>query len=203
MPERSKARVRRTRERSQEEILEAGAAVLEEGGFAALTVRDVMARTEVGRSTFYLYFSGIPDLVVAILEELVGELFSAAEPWLDAGGTRGADGIAQAISNVVSVWATRGRLLGALVEASRSAQMVGDAWDQQLMEPFVRAISQVIRTESSLPIPDADELARALIRMNEAYLVDTFGTGRRKVSAKAAATTLTTIWTRALYDAAN
>jgi AcrR family transcriptional regulator len=194
-----RVRVRRSKEESRAEILRAGAQLLEDGGFAALTVRDVMTATSVGRSTFYLYFPGIGELAVAILDELIDELFAGAGPWLDRDGAGGPPAIRQSIRAVVGVWATKGRLLAALAEASRSERVVGDIWERKLIDPFVEAVTSGMRAGTTVPDTDRPEVARALIRMNEAYLVDRFGKDPPTVTAERASAALTDVWVRTLY----
>ncbi|WP_307845376.1 TetR/AcrR family transcriptional regulator [Planomonospora sp. ID67723] len=71
-------RVRRTREAIRKALV----ALIVERGYDAVTVTDVIARADVGRSTFYAHFTDKRDVLAANLEELAGFLraSSAAGP---------------------------------------------------------------------------------------------------------------------------
>ncbi len=58
-------RVRRTRQLLRDALL----SLIQEKGFEALTVQDIIDRANVGRSTFYAHFRNMEDLLVSGLEE--------------------------------------------------------------------------------------------------------------------------------------
>lgn len=66
-PDRRVARMRRS-------ILAAFSTLVEDCGYQAVTIQDVIAAADVGRSTFYLHFRGKDDLILARLAELGGDL---------------------------------------------------------------------------------------------------------------------------------
>src|SRR5204863_8822645 len=68
-------RIRRTRERLGDAML----ALLEEKGFDAITVQDVLDRAQVGRSTFYVHYRDKDDLFLSDLEEFFESMGSFIE----------------------------------------------------------------------------------------------------------------------------
>src|SRR5215217_5062984 len=79
-------RIRRTRRMLREAVLDLAA----EHDFAEITVRDITARADVNRATFYLHYRNKEDLVAQALEALFAEFtaedraFVAAHPTLAA-----------------------------------------------------------------------------------------------------------------------
>jgi AcrR family transcriptional regulator len=69
---------RRSR-RTRRELLEAARAVLEEDGLAALTVKAVTERADVGHGTFYHHFPSTEALLAAAIEESMRELSEAMQ----------------------------------------------------------------------------------------------------------------------------
>jgi AcrR family transcriptional regulator len=67
-------RVRKTRKALRDALIEL---ILEEG-YAAVTVQDIAARADVGRTTFYAHFVDKDDLLMSGLEDVHGPL--GAEP---------------------------------------------------------------------------------------------------------------------------
>jgi len=198
----SAGRSRRTPEEARREILDVAARFLRGRSFSEFTVQALMRETSVGRSTFYLYFSDVGALAVALVAERAADLFSASAPWLDEDEIGGPDGIRRAIEAVVAVWIAHGPLLRALADAARHSPDVGRAWREDFIEPFVMAIAERLareletgRSRSFAP----GETARALILMNEAYLIDRLGHEPPAVEPAVAVETLTMIWTRAIY----
>lgn len=77
-------RVRRTKQR----LCEAFLALVSERGYAQVTIREVVHRAGVGRSTFYTHFGSLDDLHGSVLRDFLERLgrgkpgFSFARPFL-------------------------------------------------------------------------------------------------------------------------
>src|SRR5215207_8047753 len=63
-------RERRRPEESEREILDAAEQLLRERPLSEITVGELMARTRLGRSSFYFYFGDLYDLVARLLTRL-------------------------------------------------------------------------------------------------------------------------------------
>ncbi len=59
-------RVQRTQALLQDALL----ALIEEKGYAAITVQDILDRANLGRSTFYMHYRDKDDLLVSGFEQL-------------------------------------------------------------------------------------------------------------------------------------
>jgi AcrR family transcriptional regulator len=192
-----KKRVRRSSEVAREEILAAAERLLTARPFSELTVGTLMSNTAVGRSTFYLYFADRAELAVALLQRLKAALFEAAAPWLDDNDADPVHAMRQAIAGVVSVWHESGPVLRGIAEAAHESEAVNRAWREGFIDTFVQA---VIHRMPPLPgSTDRREMARALILMNEAYLLDRLGRRGKRPRPEPITATLTEIWVRALY----
>ncbi len=162
-----------------------------------------MDATPLGRSSFYVYFDGLDDLVARLLGRLEDALWEPARAWID--GPPGPEGLAQALTGVVDVWAEHGPVLTAIVQASWQDERVADLWRDGLMARFVAGVAGgIARQVDTGDIPaslDPDETATALLLMNERYLMDRLGRLPQGDPGVAAAT-LQVIWSRVLYGGA-
>jgi AcrR family transcriptional regulator len=75
----SDRRVARTRRTLREALI----ALIQERGWGALTVQDVCARADVGRSTFYTHFADLEDLLTGGLDDLAAALRRELAPRAD------------------------------------------------------------------------------------------------------------------------
>jgi TetR/AcrR family transcriptional regulator, ethionamide resistance regulator len=186
---------------AEREIIAAAEELLRERPFRDLTVDEVMRRTELSRPSFYVYFRDRHHLVLRVVEHLGGELMTMSERWF--GGTGPGDvRVRDALEGVVAVFERHGAVLHALADAATVDPDVEIAYGA-LVQGFVDATAKHIEDEIEsgriLPI-DAWETARALIWMNERYLVSALGRNRT-AAPETVVETLSTIWTRTLYEA--
>ncbi len=65
-------RVQRTREQLQQALID----LVSERRYDALTIQDIVERANVGRTTFYLHYTGKDDLFMSCHEAIVGEFRS-------------------------------------------------------------------------------------------------------------------------------
>ncbi len=170
---------RRSREEAREEILAVVERLLWERPLRDLTVADVMERTQIGRSAFYVYFHDRFHLVTALLQRLESELLAAAEPWLRGpGDSDPLVDVRLALEATVAVWARHGPVLRAIAEAAGQDHDVEAVYRGGLIEHFIVAVSKRIERGQAVgrirPL-DARETAVALILLNERYLSDRMG----------------------------
>lgn len=194
---------RRSPEESTQLILDAAQRLLWERPLADLTVGALMDATPLGRSSFYVYFDGLDDLVARLLGRLEDALWEPARAWID--GPPGPEGLSPALTGVVDVWVEHGPVLTAIVQASWQDERVADLWRDGLMTRFVAGVAggiarQVDTGDISASL-DPDETATALLLMNERYLMDRLGRLPQGDPGVAAAT-LQAIWSRVLYGGA-
>lgn len=197
MPQKRRSPSRRTPEQSRAEILDAAEAALWDVPLTQLTVGTLMERTRLGRSSFYVHFSDTGELTAALLERLEGQLWQAASHWTSTDG--GPAALDAALEGVVDVWHRHGPVLRAIVEASFADARLDQLWRGGVIDRFAHAVAEAIRQLPDSRGTDADELATALLLLNERYLMDRLGS-QPQADPKLVSDTLRTLWHRALYD---
>jgi AcrR family transcriptional regulator len=194
-------RRRRTPEVAEREIIAAAEELLRERPFRELTVDEVMRRTELSRPSFYVYFRDRHHLVLRVVEHLGTELWTMSDRWF-AGTGPGHLRVRDAIEGVVAVFERHGAVLHALADAATVDPDVELAYGA-LVQGFIDATARHIETEidaGNILQLDARETAKALILMEERYLISSLG--RTPTAApQTVVETLAAIWTRTLYGA--
>ena len=197
-----RTRRRQQREETRRAILTAAEEFLRERSFRELSVDALMSRTGLTRTVFYRHFDDIPSLVLALLQEVGGELVAVAEQWSRTERVS-AEEARERLSMFVGFHVRHGRLVRAVEEAVHHDEIVEQA-HTALVEQFIaittRTIQRRIDAGEIEPV-DAPEVARALVRMLNGYLGDTFGRGER-IPPERALDTVWTIWTRTLFPPA-
>lgn len=194
---------RRSPQESTELILDAAQQLLWEIPLRDLTVGSLMAATPLGRSSFYVYFDHLDDLVAKLLGRLEDQLWQPARAWVE-GRAEPAEpaGLAAALDGVVQVWVDHGPVLSAIVQASWQDEKVHTLWRDGLLDRFIHGVAAGIRRDLAEGAITADldptEAATALLLMNERYLMDRLGRLPQH-DHTTVADTLRTVWTRTLY----
>ena len=155
-------------------IIAATGRVLADRHFRDLTVEDVMAEAGLARTIFYRHFEGLPDLVLAALDDAVAE-----EPAPSAD-------LHEMLERAVTLFARHGRLLVAVEEAAHHDAEV----EQAYRDAFERSVDA---TAALAPRP----VARALMHLNASYLTDALARSSAP-NPDEALRTLELIWSRVL-----
>jgi AcrR family transcriptional regulator len=194
-------RKRRLPRDARDEILDAAEAALEECEFRELSVEELMRRTGMTRSTFYHYFSSLSEVAVALLERVRAELIAAAEPLLN--GSRDDDPaltFQRGIRDSATIFARHGRVLAAIHHAASQHADVERAWRDGILGWFIEQIARQLRdlrVAGRTRVENPEELARALLLMNQAVFVERLGK-RPPDSVDSVARTLSQIWVGAV-----
>lgn len=192
-------RHRERRERTRARILEAATELLEDRPWAEISLEDVMRRAELTRTAFYRYFPDQQMLLLALLEDLGLRLDLAADAW-ERGEGDPLELVEQGLRELTAVFERHGRLLRALADASTHDSAVAAVYAElgaRLSASAAARIEADVRQGRS-HVRDPQEVAAALIWMNERYLLDRFGRPPLGDPERAAAA-LTEVWTRAVY----
>jgi TetR/AcrR family transcriptional regulator, ethionamide resistance regulator len=191
----ARSRARRSRGETRKRIGAAATELVRDRSYPELTVGAVMERAGLERTLFYRHFDDLGDLLMQVSREAMEELFEAE---LDLGADRDAaepGAIRAAIEPAVAVYRRHGPLLRALAEAAAGDEQIA-AGQERIRARFDELVARSL-AELAEPGPsgseDLSEIARALNRMNESYLLDVFG-GEPLGSADTAARTLTEVW---------
>lgn len=193
---------RRSREQARDEILDVAGRLLRGRSVQDLTVGELMERTSVGRSAFYVYFGDLYEVVIALLERVEAQMLDGAQPSLAAAVPDDTDpDLRSSLQRTVAVWAEHGPVLRAIAEAADHDQRVAAAYRGGVLERAITAAAQRIEEGQVLgdirPL-DARETASALVLMNERYLVDRMGR-LPQADPEKVVDTLCRIWTLVLY----
>lgn len=193
----AKRRKRRLPRDARDEILDAAEAALAGRPFRELSVDELMSRTGMTRSTFYHYFGGLSDVAVALLDRVKAELIAAAAPMLKRGPDDDAALIFQrGIRDSATIFARHGPVLAAIHHAASQHEDVERAWREGILGWFIDEIARLLRDlrkAGHTRVENPDEVARALLLMNQAVFVERLGK-RPPDSVDSVARTLAQIW---------
>ena len=185
------AQLRHSRQESRERIVAAATELVRHQSYGELSIGAVMERAGFGRTIFYRHFDDLGDLLVRASRDAIDSLYAAQRPLGSAADRDAEDVVANAVKRAVAVYRTHGPLLRAVVEAAASDPEVA-AGHNAMRRQFDGLVEQALR-ERGGRFADVAETARALNRLNEAYLLDAFGREPR-ISTETAVQTLTEIW---------
>lgn len=199
MPTDRPKRRRRKPEAAESEILDAAESFLKERPFREMTVDDVMSRTGLSRPSFYEYFRDRHHLIMKLAERLGDWTYTVGEQWL-SGATDSPVELRAGIERLVNLYIDRGYVLNALADAARQDKQVEVAYEN-FIGRFIDATANRVRLglqSGVMKDVDPEEVATALILMNERYLLNKLAQNPR-ASAPTIVETLFTVWRRTLY----
>ncbi len=169
-------RIRRSPEAAREEIIDATESALNDMSFGELTVDLIMQRTDMTRSSFYHYFSGLDELVLGFLDRVEKEIHGAVDELLDGDGTEDYRGATQRhLTDMFVLTEKHYTAFRALAQASNKNQIVQEQWRARLIDNFSHMTAAFIRRQCALGrsrVTDPDRLARALNLLNNALMND-------------------------------
>jgi AcrR family transcriptional regulator len=193
---------RRHRERrlaTRRRLLDATAALLEDRPWSEVTLEDVTSRARLTRTAFYRHFRDQRALLLALLEDLGVRLDLVADAWERGDG----DHVAQlraALVELVGVFHRHGRLLRAVADAATQdrevAQLYAGLGERLSTSAAERIAAEVAAGRSR--VSDPEEVAAALVWMNERYLLDRFGRAPLADPARTA-DALAEVWLATVY----
>jgi TetR/AcrR family transcriptional regulator, ethionamide resistance regulator len=194
-------RVRRRPEVAEREVLDAAESLLRERNFRDLSVEELMERTGLKRSSFYVYFHDRSDVVVRLLARAEGDLLAVAQPWL-TGAADSREDLLDGLGAVASVWVEHGHVILAAREAAHHGDHAERAWQGFLdrwTEVLARRLSIQTR-DGMVDVAHSALVAEALVRMNEQMLLRVVD--RKPVASPGEVVdALQVIWERVLYPA--
>ena len=197
-------RAKRVDGEARDALLASAERLLGDRKIADLTVADVLVEAKVSRASFYFYFASKIDLVIALGEQVIGEVEEAATPWLERGELEPADALRAAVRGSLGVWQSHGAVLRAIAESWHASPELGDLWGGFVQRFVARARTQIERERAAglAPAggPDAGALAASLIWMNErAFYLWSAEAEPALADPEAVVETLTAIWVGAVY----
>lgn len=170
-------RIRRSPEEGRAQIIAAAANALDASDFGNLTVEAVTRRAGMTRSAFYHYFSGLDELVLALLESYEQEIKDAVNPWLE--NSEACDDYRAAmvshLSHMYVVFAAHRTSVRAVMQAASGSRRVFEQWQDRAVDYFIERTARFIERQVALGrsrVEDPERVARALILMNNAVGTD-------------------------------
>ncbi|UCD53147.1 MAG: TetR/AcrR family transcriptional regulator [Phycisphaerales bacterium] len=190
---------RRSRAEARQEILDRAVDFLWDHSFREMTVARLMDRTSIGRSAFYVYFRDTAHLAEALLGQVQTTLEQAISPWV-AGVGEPVTAMCESLRGEVEASVRVGPIMRAVSEAAATDAHLERLWND-FLEAFDRAVEQRLRAEQRAgrvgPL-DAAATARAMNRLDAAYLIDSFGR-HPQADPDQVHKVLATIWISTVY----
>jgi len=175
--------------------------LLRERPFRELSVDEVMRPTGYGRTVFYRHFTGLPQLVLAVLTRVISD-FGAAQAKLEAIAEDdvGEDEIRAILRPLVVQWQAHGPLMRAMRDASVADGEIEVLVSQTHRQAQARVAESLARRQAAGWSQGADpfQLAGALLGMNQRFLLANFGRPDSTADVDTVTDTLVTVWTAVL-----
>jgi len=181
-------------------LLEATRALVEELPWSRVTIELIAERGGITRTAFYKHFADLRAVLLALLAETAAQLEAIPVEWEDAADESPEALLRHAVGVLVATFYEHGRLLQAFAEEA--------AHDDEVLRLYAelggrlsagvaqRIVRDVAAGASSLA--DPEEVATALVWMNERYLRQRFGR-HPLADPERAAEALSEVWIRTVY----
>jgi AcrR family transcriptional regulator len=145
-------------------VLDAGVAILEDGGYDAFTIAAVCERAAVAPTAIYARTTSKDALFLAVYEHGISRLRAGQEVFADDerwAGLAAADLVRAAVTEMVGISLRNQRFLGAVVLLSAAHQEVqrrGDRYARELGDGFTGV---VLRAAGAITHPDHEAAVRS------------------------------------------
>jgi TetR/AcrR family transcriptional regulator, ethionamide resistance regulator len=174
-------------------FLHATEALLNEGAsFADLNVSRIAERAGRTRTAFYAHFEDRRELLLALIEEVGGEAFTAVGPFLAVDGPVEREDIVTSTEGLLATLREHSTLFRAVIEAAGYDEGVAGYWDG-IIGRFVDSARERLRAEG-FGEDDAASTATALIWMTERTCYQQVVRGGTGLDDKLAAAGISEVW---------
>jgi AcrR family transcriptional regulator len=193
-------RHRRRREATHRRLLDGARELVEELPWSQISVELISERAGLGRSGFYKHFHDKRELLFALIEELGAELSAVPAGWQQSAEGDPRELLREAVAGLVDTFYAHGRLVRALADEAAVDEEFG-ARHAELGATLSAAVAKRIAHDNASgqsTIADPDEVATALVWMNERFLLVRFGQHPLGDPERASAA-LAEVWIRTLY----
>lgn len=180
---------------AKQRIVEAASRLLADRPLRDVTVEDVMADTGLKRTVFYRHFTGLPDVVLFLLDDIRASLTEAGDP-------SEPDFLRAVLTRVVDIASRNGGILRAAYDAAATDESV----ERRLQEmtdwsiETTAALFEAGIAAGRTPPLDAHAVSHALTHMNFAVLVDAFGRHPQTSDPDRVLDALLTVWERVIVE---
>ncbi|WP_374718302.1 TetR/AcrR family transcriptional regulator [Neobacillus sp.] len=188
--------------KTRQKLLEAAKEVFLEEGFQKATISQMIKKAEVGYGTAYVHFEGKEDILIVLMEDVMGKFYEIAEISFYPKSKEEAEKIIQKQAySFLKMAETERRMLQIFEQAIGISSAVSEKW-KSIREKFIQRISKDISyaQENGLARKELNHelVARGWFFMNEMYLWDIVRNERQE-SVEEIAKTITAVYTRGLY----
>jgi AcrR family transcriptional regulator len=149
------------RPRTYGAVLQATATLLETTPFAELSVAQILAAADVGRTSFYEHFSSKDDVVVKLMESLSDEMAAGLTPMFERGDRSADEAFALGLRNLIETAARYAPLLVAVSEEWPAIPELRTIWFR-LQGQFTERLARLIESERAAGRAPEGAEARAL-----------------------------------------
>lgn len=204
MPSRPDVRERHAKQRAatRQRLLDTSRELLEEMPWSDVSIERIATRAGLTRTAFYKHFPDRDAILLELLEALAAQLEEIPAVWERADRAEPEALLRDAVAKLVDTFQRHGRLLRALADEASQHEEVGRRYMElgaRLSAGVAERIARDVASGRST-LADPEEVATALIWMNERFLHQRFG--RQPVGdPKRAADALAAVWIRTLYGA--
>ncbi|HEY2327210.1 MAG TPA: TetR/AcrR family transcriptional regulator [Gaiellaceae bacterium] len=195
-----RARHAAQREDTRRRLFEATRALVEEERWSRITIELITERAGVTRTAFYKHFADQRAVLLELLAEAAAHLEAIPAVWEDAPDKSPEELLRAAVATLVATFWEHGRLLQAFAEeaahddeVARLYMELGGRLSAGVAGRIVRDVAAGVST-----LADPEEVATALVWMNERFLRQRFG--RHPLGdPERAAEALSDVWIRTVY----
>jgi AcrR family transcriptional regulator len=154
------------RPRTYGAVLEATWVLLQTTALADLSVAQILAAADVGRTSFYEHFSSKDDVVVKLMESLSEEIAAELTPMFERGQRTPDEAFALGLANLVETASRYAPLVVAVSEEWPAIPELKEIWFRMLGD-FTNGLARMIESERAAghapPGADARALAASLV----------------------------------------
>jgi AcrR family transcriptional regulator len=194
------------RPRTYGAVLEATATLLETTALADLSVAQILAAADVGRTSFYEHFSSKDDVVVKLMDSLSDEMAAGLTPMFERGDRSADEAFAVGLGNLIETAARYAPLLVAVSEEWPAIPELKAIWFR-LQGQFTERLARMIESERAAGLAPEGAEARALAAslvwtLERSFHVAAGGDHPTLVDADAVVAPLTQLFVGTIYGRA-
>jgi AcrR family transcriptional regulator len=115
-----------------------------------LTVERLVKASGVSRTTFYVYFEDLNDVLIALADETIVSIQAVSGPWWqDLPATPGRDDLREALRPVFKAFFTYGPVMNSVIEAGAMNREVREQFDQLIWGSINRLADHMLAGQRS------------------------------------------------------
>lgn len=178
--------------------------LLEETAYADLSVEQIIRAGNISRTTFYAYFSDKADLLLAMTQNIVGDLATSGDNWWQMSDDASKEDLRDALREVLEVYRTHRIIMRAVVDGTAHDPSVREAYDALVALSVDNLIAHIRRGQERgtiRPGIDPEGTGRLLTFMAERSLYKLLGVENVQTDAEFLDPLVEIYW-RSLYEGA-